>query len=135
MFADEIDETLNSWRTKVPGMGGTSQIKAAKETQKVAKAMLELLGQGATAEDIAGMDRKAKLKLSIASQLPMEDVNVILQQFRHMELMHRILRFRKESGKPLPTDDEGLKMAMQQDGIKVMTNQEKKEMREAYAKK
>mmetsp|Transcript_18405 Transcript_18405/g.35834 ORF Transcript_18405/g.35834 Transcript_18405/m.35834 type:complete len:264 (-) Transcript_18405:80-871(-) len=135
MFADEVDETLSSWRSKIPGMGGTRQIKTAKETQKVAKAMMEHFGGDATAEDIANLDRKQKLKLSIASEMPLDDVNVILDQFRNMEIMHRILRYRKVNGKPLPTDEAGLKMAMQQDGIKVMTNQEKKAMREAYAKK
>ncbi|KAL7467396.1 hypothetical protein ACHAXS_007639 [Conticribra weissflogii] len=135
MFADEVDETLSSWRSKIPGMGGTRQIKTAKETQKVAKAMMEQFGGDATVEDIANLDRKQKLKLSIASEMPLDDVNVILDQFRNMEIMHRILRYRKVNGKPLPTDEAGLKMAMQQDGIKVMTNQEKKAMRDAYAKK
>ena len=134
MFADEIDESLSSWRTKIPGVSGSTEVKAAKEMQKVVKAMLEHLGDDATAQDVADMDRKAKLKLCIACELPLDNVNMILQQFRHSELLHRILRYRKENGIPLPTDDEGLKMAMQQDGMKVLTNQEKRELREAYEK-
>jgi hypothetical protein len=34
----------------------------------------------------------------------------------------------------LPTDQAGLNMAMQQDGMKVMTNKEKKDLRKAFGK-
>ncbi|KAL3798397.1 hypothetical protein HJC23_005050 [Cyclotella cryptica] len=134
MFKDEVDETLSSWRTKIPGMGGTAQVQAAKDTQKVVNAMVNQLGGGATAQDVANMDRKQKLKLAIECELSMNEVNVILKQFRQMELMHRILRYRKEKGLALPSDAEGLKMAMQQDGVKILTNAEKREMRETMAK-
>ncbi|KAL7513311.1 hypothetical protein ACHAXN_010393 [Cyclotella atomus] len=134
MFKDEIDETLSSWKTKVPGMGGTSQIQAAKDTQKAVTQLVAQLGSNATAQDIASMDRKEKLKLAIACEMTMDEVNLILQQFRQMELMHRILRYRKENGIQLPSDSDGLKMAMQQDGMKVLSNAEKREMQKIVAK-
>jgi len=134
MFADEIDETLSSWSTKIPGASNTAEIQTAKETQKVVKAMLDNLGEQVTAKDISKLDRKQKLKLAIACKKPMDEVNTVLNSFSQMEIMHRILRYRKENGIPLPSDEAGLKMAMQKDGMKVMTNQEKQEMREAYAK-
>jgi len=134
MFADEINETLSSWTTKIPGASRTAEIKAAKETQVVVNAMVENLGDKVTAGDIARLDRRQKLKLVIACKKPMDEVNSVLNSFRQMEMMHRILRYRKENGIPLPTDEAGLKNAMQKDGIKVMTNQEKQEMREAYSK-
>jgi len=132
MFADEVDEQLSSWKTKIPGMGGTNEIKAAKESQAVVKEMLTQLGSGISAGDIANLDRKQKLKLSIACDKPLDDINRVLALFRQMEIMHRILRYRKENGMTLPTDQAGLNMAMQQDGMKVMTNQEKKELRKAF---
>lgn len=131
MFADEVDEQLSSWKTKIPGMGGTNEIKAAKESQAVVKEMLTQLGSDISAGDIANLDRKQKLKLSIACDKPLDDINRVLALFRQMEIMHRILRYRKENGMTLPTDQAGLNMAMQQDGMKVMTNQEKKELRKA----
>lgn len=134
MFKDEIDETLSSWKTKVPGMGGSSQIQAAKDTQKAVTQLIAQLGSNATAKDIAAMDRKEKLKLAIACEMTMDEVNMILQQFRQMELMHRILRYRKENGIQLPSDADGLKMAMQQDGMKVLSNAEKREMQKIVAK-
>jgi hypothetical protein len=59
-----------------------------------------------------------------------EDINSVIQQFRIMDLMHRVLRYRKANGKPLPTDEAGVRTAMMEDAQNVMTNQEKKEMRE-----
>ena len=134
MFKDEVDETLSSWKTKVPGIGGTSQVQAAKDTQKAVSQMAAQLGGAATARDVAAMDRKEKLKLAIACEMSMEEINVILNQFRQMDLMHRILRYRKENGLDLPKDQQGLKMAFQQDGMKILSNAEKKEMRETMAK-
>ena len=134
MFADEIDETLNDWTTKIPGAGKTTEVQAAKESQQVIKSMVEHLGGDVTAEDLPKMNRKEKLKLVIACKKPVEDVNRVLESFKQMDVMHRILRYRKEKGIPLPTDQDGLKLAMQQDGMKVMTKAEKAEMRETFEK-
>eukprot|EP00985_Skeletonema_marinoi_P017736 scaffold9799_cov127-Skeletonema_marinoi.AAC.5 len=132
MFADEVDEQLSSWKTKIPGMGSSSEIQAAKESQVVVKEMVTQLGGDISAGDLGKLERKQKLKLSIACEKPLDDINRVLDLFRQMEIMHRILRYRKENGLPLPTDQAGLNMAMQQDGMKVMTNQEKKELRKAF---
>lgn len=134
MFADEIDETLSSWQTKIPGLSKTAELQAAKDTQLVVKAILDHLGEGVTPDDIKKLDRKNKLKLVIACKKPMDEVDRVLESFKQMAIMHRILRYRKENGLALPTDEEGLKNAMQSDGIRVMTKEEKEEMREAYGK-
>ena len=133
-FADEIDETLSSWTTKMPGASRTTEIKAAKETQIVVKAIMKHMGEDVSATDIAKLDRKGKLILAIACQKPVDELNTTLSSFRQMEIMHRILRYRKANGIALPTDEVGLKMAMQQDGLKVMSKEEKQEMKDAYAK-
>mmetsp|Transcript_36514 Transcript_36514/g.76653 ORF Transcript_36514/g.76653 Transcript_36514/m.76653 type:complete len:255 (+) Transcript_36514:42-806(+) len=134
MFADEINETLSSWTSKIPGAGNSAEMQQAKETQIVVNAMIGNLGENVTATEISNLDRKAKLKLAIACKKPMDEVNGVLESFKQMEIMHRILRYRKENGIPLPTDQNGLKMAMKEDGMKVMTGQEKVEMRKAYQK-
>jgi hypothetical protein len=92
------------------------------------------LGSESSAGDISKLDRKQKLKLSVACDKPLDEINSVLDLFRQMEIMHRILRYRKENGIPLPTDQAGLNMAMQQDGMKVMTNKEKKDLRKAFGK-
>lgn len=134
MFADEINETLSSWTTKIPGASGSAEIQRAKATQTVVNAMVESLGENITVEDISRFDRKRKLKLVIACEKPMDEVDSVLSTFRQMDIMHRILRHRKEKGITMPTNEAELKMAMQQDGIKVMTKEEKQELRDQYSK-
>lgn len=60
-FNDELKETLGNWRNKIPGMSGMSQIKAAKETQKVMEAVMEQVGPDATAEDLQNLSRNEKV--------------------------------------------------------------------------
>lgn len=134
MFSDEINETLSSWTTKIPGASRTAEIQQAKETQTVVNAMIESLGENITAAHISNLDRKRKLKLVIACKKTMDELDSVLDSFRQMDIMHRILRYRKENGISLPSDETGLKMAMQQDGLKVMTREEKKAMADAFNK-
>lgn len=134
MFAAEIDETLSSWTTKIPGASKSTELQAAKESQKVVNAIREQLGDNVTAKDVSKFDRKQKLKLAIACKKPMDELDVVLNSFTQMDIMHRILMYRKENGISLPEDDAGLKMAMEQDGMRVMTKEEKNKMREIYEK-
>ena len=131
-MADEVDETLNAWTAKIPGASKSVEMQRAKETQVMVKAMMAHLGDKVTLNDIEKLDRKQKLKLVIACKKPMDEVDHMLSTFKQMDIMHRILRMRKENGKELPTDEEGLKMVMMSDSIKVMTRDEKKEMKEMY---
>lgn len=135
-FADEIDTTLNSWSNKMLGglqKNSKEQVKA-KLNQAVAKGLVEQLGGETSAAEAINMDRKSKLKLAISCKKSIEDVNSVISDIQNMEIMHRILRYRKENGTQLPTDQEGLKLAMMQDGTKVMTEKEKAAMKEAYMK-
>ena len=59
----------------------------------------------------------------------MDEVNMILKQSHQMELMNRVMRYRRENGLALPIDAEGLKMAMQQDGMQILRNAKKREMK------
>ena len=52
-----------------------------------------------------------------------------------MDLMHRVLRYRKENGKPTPTDETSMRAAISEDAQFVVTKQEKKEMRDEMAKR
>jgi len=131
-MADEVDETLNAWTAKIPGASKSAEMQRAKETQVMVKAMIAHLGDKVTLNDIEKLDRKQKLKLVIACKKPMDEVDHMLSTFKQMDIMHRILRMRKENGKELPTDEEGLKMVMMSEGMKVMTRDEKKEMKEMY---
>lgn len=134
-YANEIEASLSTWRTKIPGMSSVAQVKAVKETQKILKGMLDEVGSNATADDLNNLGRKEKLKISVNSQTPIDDINVMIKQFQNMALMHQTLRYRKQSGKPLPADEVELRMAMQQDGKNVLTKKQKRTMKETMSKR
>ena len=135
MYKDDVDSSLSSWESKImSGVGGNDQIKMAKEAQGAINMLIEQLGEDVTAEDLTKLDRKTKLKLAIACKKPLSELDGVFQQFRQMDVMHRIIRHRQANGIALPKDLEGLKMAMQTEAIKVMTKEEKAEMRDLYAK-
>ena len=124
---------MNSWKAKLPGTGSTVEMQQAKEKGVIVKTMIEQLGADVTCADIKDLDRKQKLKLAIACKIPMDELEATLNSFQQMDIMHRILRYRKEHANPLPTDEVGLKMAMQTDGMKVMTREEKADMKKMFA--
>lgn len=49
--------------------------------------------------------------------------------------MQQVLRKRKLDGKPLPTDEAGMKAAVQQDGQKVLSKGQRKEIMKARQRK
>lgn len=64
-FNSELKETLGNWRNKILGMSGTSQIKAAKETQKVMEVVIEQVGPDATYEDLNALGRNEKVRVMV----------------------------------------------------------------------
>lgn len=57
---------------------------------------------------------------------------MIFKQFYQMELMNYILRYRKGNGLALCIDAKKLKMEMQRDGMKILTNAKNRKMRDYY---
>ncbi|KAL9180158.1 hypothetical protein ACHAXT_008128 [Thalassiosira profunda] len=132
-FEEELDWQTSQWMAKLPGTD-SNELQQAKDAQQVIKVLIEQLGEGATYGDIAKMDRRAKLKLVIACKKPMSEVEQAISLFNQNDIMHRVLRNRKKSGIDLPKDKESLQMAMQMDGMKVMTKKELEEMKKLYEK-
>ena len=62
-FNEELKETLGSWRNKIPGMSGMSQVKAAKQTQQVIEAVIDQVGPEATAQDLQNLGRQEKVSV------------------------------------------------------------------------
>jgi hypothetical protein len=59
----------------------------------------------------------------------------LAKQFQGMDIMQQVLRKRKLDGKPLPTDEAGMKAAVQQDGQKVLSKGQRKEIMKARQRK
>ncbi len=64
----------------------------------------------------------------------MQDVNALISQFESMDMMHRVLKYRADSGKPLPSSEEDAKKVMQSDLRKVLTDREWKDLQKMRMK-
>ena len=65
-----------------------------------------------------------KLMICLKCESDLQDVNALVSQFENMDLMHRVLKYRADNGKAIPTDEESAKSAMQSDLKKVLSDKE-----------
>eukprot|EP00591_Stephanopyxis_turris_P002743 CAMPEP_0195522170 /NCGR_PEP_ID=MMETSP0794_2-20130614/20079_1 /TAXON_ID=515487 /ORGANISM="Stephanopyxis turris, Strain CCMP 815" /LENGTH=254 /DNA_ID=CAMNT_0040651861 /DNA_START=140 /DNA_END=904 /DNA_ORIENTATION=- len=133
-FAAELDHSLGGWANKIPGVGQLKDIKALRESRKVLDAAISVLGEDAVANDMKNIGKKEKLQICIKGEATMEELNQVITQFESMEMMHRVLRYRKAKGVPLPTDEAAMRTAVQEDAQKLITKTEKKVMTANYMK-
>jgi len=127
-YALDLEASMSDWKTKLPGMGYTNQVKTMKEAQKVLQAVLSYVGDNATADILENLSRRDKLKIAVEGDIHVEDIDTMIAQFQNMQLMHKVLRYRKKEGKSIPKDEASMTLAVQQDAIKVMTKQERSKM-------
>lgn len=76
---------------------------------------------------------RRKLKISVQSQATLEEVDAILFQVKNIHMMHRLLRHRKLLGKAIPTDDESMKLAFQEDAKGIISTSERKSLQKQFA--
>lgn len=134
-FSDDVSKTVDSWRTKIPGMSNLQQVKGAKKISNIAKAVVEVIGGGATAEELLNMSRTQKLNVAIKSKESVEDVNLMVAQFQGVQMMHQVIRKRKLEGKPIPTDEAGIRSVLQSESLGAMTKSQRKAMMESRQKR
>jgi len=135
-FSDQLDAaTPSGWRSKIPGMSNTQEAQAAKQTQTVISGIIDEIGEDASMQEIDTLGRKGKLRVSLKSGLEVQDINIMIQQFKSMEIMHKVLRQRKSEGKPLPDTEDGMMALVQGYSAKVMTKAQRKDLQERRMKK
>ena len=134
-FSDDVSKSVDSWRTKIPGMRNLQQVKSAKKISSIAKAIVEVIGGGATAEELMNMSRTQKLNVAIKSKESVEDVNVMVAQFQGVQMMHQVVRKRKLEGKPIPNDEAGMRSVLQSESLGAMSKSQRKAMMEARQKR
>ena len=134
-FQEDMSKTVNSWRTKVPGMSNLSQVKTAKSLYSIAQAIIEEIGADSTAAKLTDMSRIDKLKVSIKSGASVEEINMMLSQFQAVDVMHSVVRRRKLDGKAIPNDEAAMRSILQKEGLKNMSKTQKKAMKDAQMKK
>lgn len=134
-YQEDLSRITDSWRTKIPGLGDEKQIKSAKQINEISKAVIEVVGANATASELLEMSRIDKLKVSVASGASVEDINIMLQQFQSIEVMHQVVRRRKLEGKPIPHDQASMRSILQAEGLQAMNKTQRKNMKELQMKK
>jgi len=127
-FNDQIKEATGGWRSMIPGMGRVDAIKKMRETQKLLEAAMDIVGSDAGAKELKEIGKKEKLKISLKSGAELKDINALVSQFESMDIMHRVLRYRVENGKPLPVSEEDAKNIMQNDVKYAFSEREMKDM-------
>jgi hypothetical protein len=129
---DELEEVEKSWLAKVQD---SAEIRQAKQMNATVKGIVSVIGDKATDDDLANMTRAEKLKAAAGAGISVEQVNILVQQFQTMGLMHRVLRLRVNQGKAIPTTAEAMQSVMQVEGPKLMNAAHKKSMLQLQQKK
>lgn len=131
----EIDESLNTWKAKVPGASTLNEIKVAKEMSKSLNGIAKVVGKDATENVLVKMSHKEKLLAAVNGETTLESINTLIDQFRTMSLMHRVLRKRKSENKNLPTTPEAVTALLKVEAPKLMSKEQKTKMGQEQAKR
>ena len=123
----ELDEVVSSWSSKVPGLNNVKELEISKKMHKSLVATISVVGD-ATLDRVEKMTRIEKLKAAAASQSTVQDINILIDQFSHTTVMHKILRDRLKNNKPLPETPESAQTILQAEARKHLSAQQKKKM-------
>lgn len=135
-FSSEINDALGTgeWKAKVPGLRSMDAVKKAQELKQVLNAIESELGKEATTDDLKNLTRKQKLKMSLKGLVEVSDLNQVIGQFQTMELMWKVLQFRKNNNLPLPSDEDEMKAILQKNLKEILSKKERKEMQQSQMK-
>jgi hypothetical protein len=131
----ELDEAEQSWLSKLGGDRVSKELAVAKQMHKSVSGIASIVGLDASDDELDGLSKKDKLKAAVAGETTVEDINLLIQQFQSMSLMHRIVRKRKVEGKPIPQTPDALQAIMQVEGPKLLSKTQKARIMDAQAKK
>jgi hypothetical protein len=131
----ELDEVVNSWRAKMPGVSSLKETQMAKQMHKTLSGIIKVMGKDATNEMLNKMARKEKLKAALEGGTTVEEINTVIDQFRTMALMQQVIRKRRLEGKTIPTTAEGIQAIVQAEGSKMLSKAQKSKMGKEQARK
>lgn len=124
----ELDEVNQSWMAKMPVLGDNKEVQMAKQMHRVMSGLASVAGEDANSETLENLTRKEKLKAALLGETTVEEINMVINQFQVMTLMHRVVRQRKLDGKSIPASAEGIQFLMQQEAPKLLTKKQKRQM-------
>lgn len=130
----DLDEAVQSWTAKMPVIGNSKEVTAAKKMHKTVEALAGVMGLDATSDDLAEMTHRDKLKAAIDAEADLEDLDILIQQFYSMSVMHKVVRKRHLKGKKLPESAESVQTIMQVEARGLLSKDQKKKMAERSKK-
>jgi hypothetical protein len=131
----ELDEVVQSWISKMPILSDNKETKQAKKMHKSVKGIATIMGSDATGSQLESMTKTEKLKAALEGETTVEEINILIQQFQTMDMMHRVLRKRVDDKKPLPETADAMQAAVQSEGSKLLSKKQKTKMMDAQAVK
>jgi hypothetical protein len=131
-YRGELERGLNKWGANISFLQ-TKEIKTAKEIVVVVKALIDVKGGEASADDLLQMDRLERLKVATSTNKTVEEISILMSQIQNMDLMQRTLRKRKLEGKPIPPDPASMQAAIKKDALSVMSKSQKEMMMKRQA--
>jgi hypothetical protein len=134
-MSKEIREQVESWTgriaAKVPYLKDQQDVKKSRALLKVSNAVVEVMGADCDLDALEAMGRAEKLKIAVAAEAPVEDVNNFIANFQNIAITHRLVRMRKLAGKSIPASHDQLIAMLQKHGSKLMTKAQKQAAMEA----
>mmetsp|Transcript_4837 Transcript_4837/g.6267 ORF Transcript_4837/g.6267 Transcript_4837/m.6267 type:complete len:243 (+) Transcript_4837:49-777(+) len=127
----ELEEALG-WKSKIPGVSGTKEVKQAKEIKATVDALINIVGKDATDSDLESLEKIDKLRAASAADITVEDINTLIEQFSSMCIMQRVLKKRLETGCKLPRTSEKLQLVVQNEGPNFLSLKQKQRMKKRY---
>jgi hypothetical protein len=127
-YREELKRGLDSWAANISFLQ-TKEIKVSKEVVSFVSCIIDVLGNGATADDLINMDRLQRLKVATSANKSIEDIGIMVSQVQNMDLMQRTLKKRRLEGKPIPKDANSMQAAIKKDALSVMTKSQKEMMK------
>jgi hypothetical protein len=131
----EIEESVNSWRAKLPGASSTNEIIMAKKMLKNLTGIVKVVGKDATQDTLLKMNHKEKLIAAVSGETTVEEINGLIEQFGAMTIMYRALRKRKLDGKSIPSTPEAVAAVVKAEAPKLMSKEQKSKIGKEQAKR
>jgi len=128
-ISKSIKASTSGWRSMIPGMSNVGALKQLKDEQKLVNAAIVVLGNNVGLERVKNMDRKEKLKISLESKADPSQVNVLIDNYESITIMHRMLRHRVRNELPVPKNEREAKDMMSIENVrKVLSTKEIKNL-------
>jgi len=133
-FSEELAEATG-WKSKIPGVSSTKEVKKAKELKAVIESLIKQKGKDATDIEIDELSKLERLRAASAAEVTLADVDQFVEQFGNMCTIQKVLRQRHLEGRSIPLTQEKLMFVVQAEGHKHMSQKQKDQMRQKAKKK